>query len=172
MLFKDFAQSRGAKLYWQRVTTVLCSFAGRTCKNRKKWYTQSLNYYVIFLHYVYIIHTQFSDPSGWVVYGESPRPIACWGCGFESGQMDECLFLVRVMCCHADPSSRGVLPTVVSLYVIQKPQEWGGSGSRRSYDFQMRPQAASHNHAGCGLESHGSTGNGTNHCNTKLHSAH
>ena len=64
-----------------------------------------------------------ADSSGCTVEGVGLRPLACWDCGFGSRRVHwmavslDCLSLR-----WADQSSRGVLPSVVSLSVIMKPR--------------------------------------------------
>jgi hypothetical protein len=63
-----------------------------------------------------------------VVKGVGLSPLAFWDCGFESRRRYAHLSTENVGCCHveflrrADPSSRGVLPSVfvcVCVYVSQ-----------------------------------------------------
>ena len=61
------------------------------------------------------------------------RPLACWDCVFDSRRRHGCLSLVNVVCCQmfllwADPSSRGVVPSVMCPSVIAEPQQWGCVG--------------------------------------------
>jgi hypothetical protein len=56
-----------------------------------------------------------ADPGGRAVW-LGLRPFAWWNCGFESRERHKCLTLVSVVCCQADHSSRGVLPSVVCLW--------------------------------------------------------
>jgi len=56
------------------------------------------------------------------------RPLACWDCVFDSRRRHGCLSLVNVVCCQmfllwADPSSRGVVPSVMCPSVIAEPQQ-------------------------------------------------
>jgi hypothetical protein len=51
-------------------------------------------------------------------------PLACWDCGFEFAG---CVVRERSLR-QADHSSRGVLPSVVCLRVISKPQQREGLG--------------------------------------------
>ena len=62
--------------------------------------------------------------------GRSQWPLTCWECEFEFRRRHGCLPLLNVVCfqVQADPSSRGVLPSVVRLSVISKPQQWWGPG--------------------------------------------
>ena len=53
------------------------------------------------------------------VEGGGLRPLACWEYGFDYRRGHGCLSIV---CCQADHSSRGVLPNVLCLSVILKPQ--------------------------------------------------
>jgi len=71
-----------------------------------------------------------ASPGGRAIYDVGLRPLACRDCGFESRQGHGYLFFVSVVCCQrslpkADYSSRGVLPCVMCLSVIPKPQQWG-----------------------------------------------
>jgi len=57
-------------------------------------------------------------------------------CGFESWRAYGRLSLLSAVCClsplcQADHSSRGVLPSVLYLIVILKPQQWGDLGPLR-----------------------------------------
>jgi hypothetical protein len=60
-----------------------------------------------------------ADPSGHAVKGVGLGPSACWDRGFESHRGHGCLSLYSARVVRkrslgrADPSSRGVLPTVV-----------------------------------------------------------
>jgi hypothetical protein len=56
-----------------------------------------------------------ADPGGRAVR-VGLRPFASWDCGFESCQGHICLKLTSVVCCQADHSSRGVLPSMVCLW--------------------------------------------------------
>ena len=83
------------------------------------------------------VHRPWADPSGRAVWGEGQRPIACWGCDFESRRGHGCLSFVSVVCCQVEVSATGRSlvqrsPTDwdVSFCVMQKPQEWGGHGPR------------------------------------------
>ena len=49
----------------------------------------------------------FSCPSGRGVQGVGLRSFACWDCGFESHQRDECLSTVSVVCCQVEVSATG-----------------------------------------------------------------
>jgi len=88
-------------------------------------------------------HTHTHDgPSGRPVSGVVLRPLACWDCGFESRRGHGCLS--GVLCVvkersmrRADHSSGGVLPTMVSCDVIQKPQKWGGLDPRGAAALQV-----------------------------------
>ena len=58
-------------------------------------------------------------------YGMGLLPLACWGCGFESSRrscvyvsFECCVFLGRGLCVEADLMSRGVLPSVECLSVV------------------------------------------------------
>ena len=62
------------------------------------------------------------------------RPLACWGCGFESRRGLGCLFwascVVRQRSLRrADHLSRGVLPSMVCLSVTVKPRQWEDPGA-------------------------------------------
>jgi hypothetical protein len=45
---------------------------------------------------------------------------------------------------RADPSSRGVLPSVVCLCVSSKPQQWGGLGPSRAVALQKKKWKPAH----------------------------
>ena len=55
-------------------------------------------------------------------------PLACWDCGFESRRGHGCLSVVSVVrrqvevSATGDPSSSGVIPSVVCLSVIVNPR--------------------------------------------------
>jgi len=57
------------------------------------------------------------------------RPLALWDCGFESRQQHGYVSFVTIVCgqvevsATADHSSGGVLPSVMCLSVISKPQQ-------------------------------------------------
>jgi hypothetical protein len=81
----------------------------------------------ISLSYIWLIKSRSLWPRGL-------RPLACWDCGFESHRgMDVCflwaLCVVRKRSLRrASYSSIEVLPSVICLRVIVKPQQWRGSG--------------------------------------------
>jgi hypothetical protein len=68
------------------------------------------------------------DRGGYAVKGEGLRPLVCWDCGSNSVR-DMDFIVVSVVCCQVQVSaasrspSRGVLPSVVCLSVIPKPQK-------------------------------------------------
>jgi hypothetical protein len=70
-------------------------------------------------------------PSGRAIQGVGLRAFACWDRGFDFCQGHGCLSLVRCvlsgrgLCEGTIHSSGGVLPSVVCLGVISKPQQWG-----------------------------------------------
>ena len=61
-----------------------------------------------------------ADPVGRAVKGVGLRPLACWDCEFESGRSHGCLSVVSVVYCRTDPSSIGLLPSVVCLNVVEE----------------------------------------------------
>ena len=81
--------------------------------------------------YPFVLHVLDTDPGGRAVQSVGLQPLPCWDCGFESSQGHRCLYLgcciFRYRCLRwADHSFRRVLPNVVCLSVISKPQQWGG----------------------------------------------
>jgi hypothetical protein len=70
-----------------------------------------------------------ADPSGRSVQGVGLRPLACWDCGFELRWGHGCLSVVSVVSSwslrRADPTSRGALPNVVCLDVIEEGNKGG-----------------------------------------------
>ena len=65
------------------------------------------------------------------------RPLACWDCEFESRRGHGGLSVVSVVCCQVKVSAtswslvqRSHTYCGASLFVIEKPQEWGGHGPR------------------------------------------
>jgi hypothetical protein len=80
-----------------------------------------------------VINPWQADPRGRAVKGVDLRPIACWGCGFESHQGHRCLSLVSVVCCQVEVS-----PTSRSL-VQRRPIEFGVSECDRAASTMRRP---------------------------------
>ena len=48
-----------------------------------------------------------AGPSGRTVQGVGLRPLACWGCGFESHRRHGYLSVVSVVCCQVEVSATG-----------------------------------------------------------------
>jgi hypothetical protein len=69
-------------------------------------------------------------PSDCLAKGVGLWPLGFWGCGFEFRREDGCLSHMDVAkhssLQRTDPPCRGVLPSVMCLSMISKPQRWGG----------------------------------------------
>jgi hypothetical protein len=50
----------------------------------------------------YVLMQPRAHPSGHAVWGAGLRPLACWGCGFESRQVHGCLSVVSVVCVQVE----------------------------------------------------------------------
>jgi len=84
--------------------------------------------YLGYFGYSITLSSEVFNPGGRAVEGLGLRPLACRDCGFKFRQGQGCFSLMCVVCCtyskrlllRADPSSRGVLPSVyMSLSVIR-----------------------------------------------------
>jgi len=94
-------------------------------------WTATLNLYTYLQLLSVFIHVPVTAV-GWSNVCVCGRSLARTVGSNPAAGMDTCL-LLTVECCQrrlrrADHSSRGVLPIVVCLSVISKPQKWGGPG--------------------------------------------
>ena len=73
---------------------------------RQEWKWEHSGQHVQYINCLRTSRSLLVDPDESAAYGVVLRPLACWNCGFESGQGHGCLSVVSVVCCQVEVSGR------------------------------------------------------------------